>query len=266
MKSFGVIGSGNMAQALVRGIHAKFPELEFFIFDPAFEKAQELAEAVDGTAYDSLDELINCDVSMLGMKPQHLEGFVADHGDKFEGKNLISLLTAVSRERLVSSLKTPHIVRLMPNTPSKIGEGVLLMNFPEGFKLQDEVANVFSACGLVEIVSEEQLDGLTIFSGSGPAYVFQFALYLHQLMLDRGIAEEQSRRIVNQLFVGSSTLMRESDEDLVDMIAKVTSKGGVTIEAVKVFREEAFGTFFDKALAAADQRNQELAAEINSLK
>lgn len=266
MKNFGVIGSGNMAQALVRGIHAKFPDLEFVIFDPTKEKSQELAHAVKGRAVDSVDELLDCDVSMLGMKPQHLDGFVKDHGDKFQGRNLISLLTAVSRARLEGSLKTKNIVRLMPNTPSKIGEGVLLMNFPTGFDLQERVVEVFEACGLVEVVTEEQLDGLTIFSGSGPAYVFQFAQYLYELMLQRGIEKDQSRRIVNQLFVGSSTLMRESDEDLAEMISKVTSKGGVTIEAIRVFRDEGFQSFFEKAMVAADKRNQELAAEINSLK
>ena len=266
MKKFGVIGCGNMGQALVRGIYKSFPEVEFVCYNRGIEKAKELAAAVNGRFVEKIEDLLECDVVMLGIKPQHLADFSKENGDLFKNQTIISLLTAVNRERLVRSLGTDQVVRLMPNTPSRVGAGVLLFSFPDNCKLQNDITKLFTACGLVEVVTEEQLDQLTVFSGSGPAYVFQFALYLRDIMTKQGVNSDQARRIVNQLFLGSASLMKDSDEELATMIDQVTSKGGVTIEAVRVFKEQGFSEYFDRALHAAEQRNQELAAEINSLK
>ncbi len=266
IKSLGVIGCGNMAGAIVLGMYKKFPEIKFKTFTPSKTKAVELARQVSGEQVDSIAHLVDCEYIMLGMKPQQLPSFIEENAELLKGKKIISILTAITIEKLMQAFDTENVCRIMPNTPSAVGAGILLTSFSEKFEFPKEIENAFSACGIVEVVSQKDLDLLTVYAGSGPAYVFQFALYLQELMQDAGIDSSVARRIANQLFLGSSKLMSESNDSLSEMVNKVTSKGGVTIEAVKVFKEEDFAESFSRALSAASKRNVELAGELNSLK
>lgn len=249
-----------MASALVKAMPRD--QVRFLTYTPSKTRAVKLAEDIGGTAVESLDELKDADYFLLGFKPQQLDDFIKEAGSLLEGKNIISILTAISTAILCKRFKTNKVLRLMPNTPSLIGEGVLLSHHTNEFESLSLIVDLYQNCGKVAEVTEEQLDELTVFTGSGPAYLFVFAREYVRLLEAKGYDSKLSRDLMNQLFVGASKLMQNEDKDLDQMISEVTSKGGVTIEAVKVL--ESLTDTIAESIAQASRRNEELFAAANS--
>ena len=104
---------------------------------------------------------------------------------------------------------------------------------------------------------------MTTVSGSGPAYVFLFAETMANKLTDWGVDVNEAKRIAIELFIGSSELMKnQQDLSLSELIAKVTSKGGVTIEAVNSFKESEINSITSKALDAAYKRSIEIEKDL----
>ena len=135
----------------------------------------------------------------------------------------------------------------------------------ESDETKETINNYFKACSEVfEIDSEKTFDEVTTVTGSGPAYVYLFAESFVNKLKSFGIEEKVAQKMVTGLFEGSSLLMRENAEDsLQSMIDKVTSKGGVTIEAVKKYREHELEKITSIALDSAVNRSGELSNEFN---
>ena len=154
----------------------------------------------------------------------------------------------------------------MPNTPAFLGEGISLLLHSEKVSKEerDFVSTFFQACGKTFTLEDEEIfDKVTTVSGSGPAYVYLFAKTMRDKLTSWGLDEKTAREIVVQLFIGSSHLMDDaSDETLDELIAKVTSKGGVTIEAVRSYQQDDLGELTSKALDSAYARSNEIVKEI----
>lgn len=263
----GVIGCGNMASALVKGIHQKFKDEHFLTFTPSFTRAEILALAVGGSAVKELKDLAECPVVIIACKPQQFNDLASNLKKSFDLKNtyFISIMAAISIETISKILGATKITRIMPNTPSLLGEGVSLMLHSEAVteEWQEKCAEYFSACSEVFLLEdEEKFDQVTTVTGSGPAYVFQFAKTMTDQLEVWGIDRGESRKMVSKLFMGAARLMKENnDKDLSQLIDEVTSKGGVTIEAVKVYQENGLGKITQKALMAAFNRSQNLSSQ-----
>ena len=261
---FGVIGCGNMASAIVKGIHAIYPEEKFLTYTPGKNRAKDLAESVGGKQIDELSELSDADTIMIGCKPQQFDELVSNlkGAFKLEDKHFISIMAAMPIETIQKKLGVTKVTRVMPNTPMLYNEGISLVLSAK--EVSDSEKNAvmkwFGACGKVHVLdSEQSFDQVTTVSGSGPAYVFQFAKSMADKLQTWGIEPKQSREIVTQLFKGSTKLMElNQDNTLEELIDQVTSKGGVTIEAVKVYKSEGLDDLTSKALDAAFRRSEEL--------
>jgi pyrroline-5-carboxylate reductase len=265
----GVIGCGNMASAVVKGIHKKFKDERFLTFTPSFTRADTLAQAVGGSAVKELKDLAECPVVIIACKPQQFNELALNLKKSFnlEATYFISIMAAISIETISQKLGVTKITRIMPNTPSLLSEGVSLMLHSKAVKedWQNKCAEYFSACSEVFLLrNEEQFDQVTTVTGSGPAYVFHFAKTMADQLEAWGIAKDESRRMVSKLFSGASKLMEENtDKDLSQLIDEVTSKGGVTIEAVKVYHDSGLTEITQKALAAALKRSIVLTKELS---
>lgn len=259
-----IIGCGNMAATLFRRIITEPHEI--FCYTPSFMRAEKLAKEINASAVKNLTELKGMDLYILGMKPQQLDSFVNQSNDLLEHKNVLSMLTAISISSLQQKLNTKQVARIMPNTPSQIGKGIELFTFSDFFEHQQFCLDFFKPCGRCFEVTEEQLDELTVFTGSGPAYVFYFIQQLTDLLESKGYDRAMAKELIGNLFLGASEYFLKSDRSAHDLIELVTSKGGVTAEAMKVFKEPAFGEYFSRAITRASERNLELASAINSLK
>lgn len=260
----GVIGCGNMASAIVKGIHQKKPEERFLTYTPSFTRAQTLAEAVKGEAVKELSDLRECDALIIGCKPQQFEELAANLTKAFDlsGKYIISIMAAVPAVSVIDKLGSKMVTRIMPNTPALLGEGVSLAFHSKDVteSWRQKSYEYFSACSKVHILNSESLfDQVTTVTGSGPAYVFYFAKTLADNLKAWGVNESDSRAMVTQLFKGAAALMEASpDKNLGTLIDEVTSKGGVTIEAVKVYQEKKLDEISEEALKAAVKRSGEL--------
>ena len=264
----GVIGCGNMASAIVHGISRAFQNEKFLTYTPSFTRAEKLAQEISGKAVKSLEELRDCDTIIIGCKPQQFDSLVNDLKGKFDlsNKYFISIMAAVSLKSIQSKLGVTKVTRVMPNTPSMQGEGVSLILHAEEVSQAErkKCSEYFSSCSKVFPLSSEKLfDQVTTVSGSGPAYVFYFAKTMADQLEAWGVDSQEAKDIVIQLFKGSAKLMEENSEDsLGNLIDKVTSKAGVTIEAIKVYQEKKLNEITKSATEAAFKRSLEITKDL----
>lgn len=268
----GVIGCGNMANAIVKGYHSKNSQKKFLTFDPTAEKSKDLASAVKGESAHSLNDLKKASTVIIACKPQQFSQLVTDlkNADvNFSNTHVISIMAAMPLEQIKKSLACDKVTRVMPNTPIFLGEGMSLLLHSTDVSKDDRVfvKDFFSACGEVaEIEDEKTFNQITTVSGSGPAYVFLFAQTMVNQLIKWGLEEEKARKITIQLFKGSSDLMKEkAGESLDQLISQVTSKGGVTIEAVNSFKENNLSEITSMALKQAEKRSDEMIKELSSI-
>ena len=267
----GIIGCGNMASAIVKGFYSKNNEVEFLTYTPSYTRAEALALMVNGTAVRSLSELNKAKTIVIACKPQQLSELaksIKDSGLELKDKHIISILAATSIETIQNILDAPRVTRVMPNTPALIGEGMSLVIHGDSV-LENEkeiVEEFFSSCGEIALMPSETIfDQVTTVSGSGPAYVFLFAQTMAQKLSSWGVSDKLAKEIVIQLFRGSSDLMADqNDLPLEKLISNVTSKGGVTIEAVNSFKNSKLDNITSLALDAAYLRSKELERDLKA--
>jgi len=263
MKKIGVIGCGNMASQIVRGLFKSDAELAFLMYTPTGKKAVKLALQVGGKKVESLSSLVDCDYLLLGCKPQQwsdlslsmLESGLSQH-------KCISMLAATPFKKLKKDLPHNRFIRIMPNTPIGVGLGVTLMLCEKSVLQNDQnyCEKLFRQCSDVYVMDTEKMfDQVTTVSGCGPAYVYLFASMMSRELERFGMDETKAKELVITLFQGSSKLMKEASfESLDELISKVTSKGGVTIEAVNSFKDNGLEDLTRNALSAAFKRSNEL--------
>ena len=265
----GVIGCGNMASAIVKGIHQKFPEEKFLTYTPSRTRAEDLAQAVNGKTATELKDLANCPVIIIGCKPQQFDDLSKKLKEVADFKNtyFISIMAAIPLEFLKKELGSPQVTRIMPNMPSLYGEGVSLLLHSKEVTLEwkQKCERYFSVCSTVHEIPDETLfDKITTVTGSGPAYVFQFAKTFTDQLESWGLDKDEARKMVTQLFIGSAKHMEQSQgKSFSTLTDEVTSKGGVTIEAVKVFEGHNLKDITRAALEAAYKRSVDISESLS---
>lgn len=263
-----VIGCGNMAQSLVEGFYSHHKEYSFYLYTPSRVRAKELASKVQGSLVEDFMEFkdLKIDYWLLGMKPQNLSDFQRDF-EKLKIKNaqIISMLAATRLENLKKRLQTNYVTRIMPNTPVKYSKGVSLVSHAKEVSSEQKAfLNTFlKTTSEVYELSETELEKATVLSGSGPAYFYLFTQSLASAMAELGIDQKLAINLAKQTLIGAATLVSEErSKDLQEMIDAVTSRGGVTIEAVNSFKEEKLRELSLNALMKAYQRSLKLSEEL----
>lgn len=250
-----VIGCGNLATAVV----SKIDGVELHTYTPSFVRADSLAKLKSGSSYRELKDIPKVDYLVLGMKPQQFLEFAKEFKDLLDPKTIvISLLAGTSVKTIQDHLGANKIVRVMSNTPALVGEGLHAL-FYQNVDQKDVVENLFKASGKTIILeSEDQIDAITCFSGSGPAYVFELARVLSKELEGRGFSEVNAAMIIKQTMLGSSILMAQSDKSPLELRVDVTSKAGVTEKVLNSIEADGFENIWKKALIAGEKRIKEL--------
>lgn len=264
-KTIGVLGAGNMGEALLRGL------LRASLVEPDRLIASSLEEDRLGELRDDLGirvtadnrQLVqDADIVIVCTKPHTVLPLLTSLRSEFRPtQTLFSIAAGVSLRAIGELLVQPMpLVRVMPNTPSLIGEGVSA--FCLGGTADDShaqiAAKLFGALGHVHRVEEEQMDAITAVSGSGPAYLFYLLEALHSAADSLGLPQALGRDLVNQTIRGSVLLAEASDQGPSDLRRGVTSPGGTTEAALRVLEDAGFEGLFVRALAAARDRSLEL--------
>lgn len=260
------LGCGNMAASIVLGAYEKLgQDLKVYCYTPSQTRAQQLSSQAAGVHLTSLDQLkgLDLDFIMVACKPQQvgelsksLSGLISNH------THIVSILAGMEIASLQKLFNTPVVTRIMPSTPTLVGKGIsLVCHAPEVSSNQKQtIEQFFSSCSKVfPMESEAQLDTVTTVSGCGPAYVFNFAAALAKALTAQGIEQSLASEIVRALFTGASALMEYSNDlTFAELQAQVTSKGGITMEAIKVFDNYDLGQISSEAIIAALNRTKEL--------
>lgn len=211
---------------------------------------------------DITSALYQADAVVLACKPQQFAALSPQLADAASGKLVLSILAGTPLAQL--SRKFEHarnVVRTMPNTPGQIGAGVTAFAPLRELTEKDTaiVENILSSLGNFHEVDEADLDAVTALSGSGPAYVFEFAAALREAGLHCGLNEALAESLAIDTLLGAAMLLAESEESPEALRDAVTSPGGTTAAALEVLKAGKFRDLIDRAMAAAKARSEELA-------
>jgi pyrroline-5-carboxylate reductase len=263
------IGGGNMAGALIGGLVANGYDRRAISVVELSAAARERLAAENGVRATSAPDAatMDADVLVMAVKPQDMKTALSSLAGSVQGKLVISIAAGV-RVAAISRWLAGHrkLVRCMPNTPALIGSGIAaLYALPEVSAEERKKAEmILGAVGEVVWVEEERLlDPVTAVSASGPAYVFWFIEQLAASGEKLGLARDVSLKLALHTMLGSAKLAAASDKSPAELRKQVTSKGGTTEAALRVFDEEKLAERFMKALEAASRRGAELGDELD---
>ena len=262
--AIGFVGAGRMAQALAAGISKQATTLQVHFFDPSVEAAKKFMEVCpQATTADSLSELAGrCRVLLLAVKPQVMPNVLQDLGPSVVEQHLvISVAAGISIQQYLKQLPTTkNVIRVMPNTPCLIGQGMSAVSAAESVSQQDcEFAEgLLRSVGQVVMVPESMMDAVTGLSGSGPAYVFTMIESLIAGAVKQGLPIETARQLTLQTIIGATALAAGSEQSPAELTAQVTSPGGTTLAGLEALQQGNFKSTIESAVAAATQRSIEL--------
>jgi len=263
-----IIGGGNMgmtyAQSFLRS-HITTQE-KMMILEKSPEKAAELAKKDIGTIYGRPEDcLTKADIVILAVKPQDSAVLFEKIREKVDTQQVfLSIMAGVKMETIQEALGAKKVIRAMPNLPAQIGMGMT------AFTSSDEVTrielvmvqNLLNTTGKTVYVENERfIDAATAISGSGPAYVWYFMDAMMNAAEGMGFSQSEAELLVGQTFRGAIELYSKTDFSCEEWIQKVSSRGGTTEAAMKMYREKLVHEDIVAGAQAALDRAVELGKE-----
>ena len=261
-KRLGMIGAGNMAEALVRGVTAfgLLPASMIEAYDPLSKRRDLLASLGCGVS-DTPEKAAASDVVLFAVKPETVRAAASVVRQHLRpGALVISIAAGVPLRVLASQLpEGSRLIRVMPNTPLLVGYGMSALARGPGvddanFRLAQ---SLFSSAGNAVEVDESLLDAVTALSGSGPAYLFRFAEALEAGGVALGLGPELARTLTATTLRGAAEMLVRGG-DPAELRQNVTSPGGTTAAALEALDGGGFAGLVSKALLAAKRRGEEL--------
>ncbi|GMA38428.1 pyrroline-5-carboxylate reductase [Mobilicoccus caccae] len=260
-----VLGAGMMGGAVLSGLLAADLSAESVIVTNIDEDAlRPWAERGVQTSDDNVAATRDADIVFLAVKP-HVAADLLDEiaAELSEDTLVVSLAAGVTLSTLEGHAGAGvPVVRVMPNTPALVGEGMFVLTPGEhcGKDRLEAVEQLLNACGRTEVVPERLQDAATGLSGSGPAYLFYVADALIEGGVLEGLPRPMATRLVAQTLFGSAAMVRQGDEPPATLREQVTSPGGSTAAALRVLDAGAVRHHLGAAVSASTKRSAELGA------
>jgi pyrroline-5-carboxylate reductase len=259
--TIGILGGGNMGQAIIKGLLASglYKSADVFVYDKTPETAANLHEHLGVQVADNAGMLAKeVDVLLLAIKPNVLPAVLTTITPVISEKQLvISIAAGINLERLESILGADQpIVRIMPNTPALVGEGMsaIAPNAKVAEEDLNKVIAMFNSFGKAEIVPESMIDAVVGVSGSSPAFVYMFIEALADGAVLEGMPRQAAYEFAAQAVLGSAKMVLESGLHPGALKDMVSSPGGTTIAGVQALEEKGFrGAVIDAVHVAAEK-------------
>ncbi len=252
-----VLGCGNMSQALLVPMKRADNTLTVSTYTPSQTRARELAKQVEGEVLTDIGEMGSFDFIFLGLKPQHLQVLARGLGPLHERQTIISILAGVPLLVIQKTFNIPSMIRLMPNLPFCVGHGVGLVTSSSNVISEHEsyLLDLLRSISKIFVMpKEENIDDITPVSGSGPALLFEWANLMQDYLEKQGIDPTIGREIIVHTFFGSAKFMENSFHSFDHLRKLVTSKKGITHEALEEFRKLGLKNMMSQALERARKR------------
>lgn len=266
-KRVAFLGAGNMGEALIKGLTQSglVPVGSITASDPRADHLGHIAKRYAITVIADNAALVGgADVIILAVKPQIMAAVLKEIAPVVdEGKLLISIAAGVSTRKLRDQLGKPaRLIRVMPNTPALVLEGVTAIARAEGLKPGDLEAaqELFAAVGKVVVLDESAMDAVTGLSGSGPAYVAMAIEALADGGVKMGLDRATAMTLAAQTVLGSARLILDTGVHPGQLKDMVSSPGGTTIAGIAALEECGLRRAFIQAVERATLRSRELGA------
>lgn len=262
----GIIGCGKMGYALLKGITQNSEEHNvIYACDTAAERVQLFSEEFGAIPADQQQLVAEADIVILAVKPAQVKRVLGETNVAWDNsKLLISIAAGIKTASIEKELDKPvRVVRVMPNTPCLVGEGVSAIaggKYANPADLQT-VQTMVEKVGIALVLDEGYMDAVTAVSGSGPAYIFLLVEAMMDAALSLGLSSDQCRRLVTQTFKGSLSMLEQTGEHPAVLKAQVTSPGGTTIAGLRELEAGGIREAFFAALERACQRSIELGTD-----
>lgn len=264
-KKIAFIGSGNMGEALVKGITGKsiFRVKDITVTDIRNERLEQIKKLYNvNITTDNRHAVKKSDIIVLAVKPQIIAKVIREIEDLVDRRKLIITIAAGVTIHSINEMlgKNARVVRVMPNTPAIVQEGVSAISHSDNTLKKDlELARkIFNAVGKTVVVDESMMDAVTGLSGSGPAYVFLIIESLTDAGLKMGLPRDISRLLSIQTILGAARLAIQTGEHPGKLKDMVTSPGGTTIAGLHALEDGGLRAALMNAVEAATKKSEEL--------
>ncbi len=262
MKGIGIIGFGNMGEALVAGLSRTQPEVRLLVVEKVPERRTAAVDRYGAIDYgDRLGDFsADADIVILAVKPQDLDATLAALAPSSGGRRFISIVAGRTIAGISAALGTDQVCRFMPNLAAKVGRALVGVSFGSGAAdaFRRDALSIAAAVGTPLAVDESLMPAVTGISGSGIAYVFSF---LHALALGgtkSGLPYSSSLEAALAVLEGAVAAVRAEGEHPIELLSRVTSPAGTTIAGLAELEEGGFTASVMRAVEAASRRAKEL--------
>jgi pyrroline-5-carboxylate reductase len=259
----GFIGGGNMAEAIIKGVRSQESGVrrDIFVSEPKEDRRKHLEQTYGvKTTPDNREAASSSNIIILAVKPQNMAAVLDEISDLVtDEKTVVSIAAGITLSYLQSKLKTKKLVRVMPNTPALVQEGMSVLSLCECFSDKDiaAVREIFMSIGKVLTLPEKYMNAVTALSGSGPAFIALFIEGMIEGGVKMGLDMDNASELVIQTLIGTAKLL-DTGMPPAKLREMVTSPGGTTAAGLKVFDENGLKGIVIEALQAAQKRAEEL--------
>jgi pyrroline-5-carboxylate reductase len=257
----GIIGMGKMGGAVFKALKNDYE----IIGSRKNKEKRELFNKDENKEIlieDNIEVVKQSDIIFLSVKPQILPSVLEEITPFSENKLFISLAAGITLEQLNSKLKSP-VVRVMPNIPCTIKEGVMLVCYPNNI-LQEHKQTVevmVSSLGSYYEIKEEQLNLITGISGCGPAFIARLMQYFSEAVIKQGLDEKMINEITLKTFLGTAKYLQKTNVSFEELIEQVTSPKGTTLAGREILENSDVKEVIEKTIKRTAQRSEELSKE-----
>lgn len=256
----GFIGCGNMGSALA-GAVARVEGVELYLADNNIDKATALAEKLGARVCDNIYMVEGCDIVFLAVKPNIVPAVCTEIKDYItKGTLVVSMAAGVKLTALCEWLGTERVIRIMPNTPVLVGDGMI--TWARGGKITENDVNnftrVLSYAGTLDEIDEKLIDAATAVAGCGPAFVYLFAEALADAGVECGLARDKALLYAATTLRGAADMILETGKHPGQLKDEVCSPGGSTIVGVRALEEGGFRAIAGNAVVSAYEKTKKL--------
>ena len=265
MATLGFIGTGNMGGALARAACKSVPSDQVFLANRTVEKAKALAEELDCRVADNEAIAQSADLIFLGVKPQYMAEVMAEICPILEKREsrfiLVSMAAGLTIPRIRELAgKDYPVIRIMPNTPAAIGEGMVFYDCSENVTKTEEKVFLESLAGAGRLapLADKLMDAGSAVAGCGPAFADLFIEALADGGVACGLPRSAAMELAAQMVLGSAALALSDGRHPGALKDAVCSPGGTTIQGVRALEKGGFRSTVMEAVIAAYEKNFDL--------
>lgn len=264
MKTIAFIGAGNMAKAIIKGLIQSelYQPKEILVYNHRYEPTlKQLEQDLGITPTLELSEAAAASILILAVKPFVFPKLLEDLKAQLNEQQLVvSIAAGVTIAQMEEVLGQRKIVRVMPNTPALVGEGMTSISNNPHVTVEEaaEIQKLFESMGKAAQVPESMIDAVIGVSGSSPAYTYLFIEALADGAVAEGMPRQMAYEFAAQAVLGAAKMVLETKEHPGVLKDNVSSPGGTTIQAVKTLEENGFRAAVMKAVHAAAEKNRQM--------